>query len=338
MISRFLNRRKFYRKKHFDLVYNHFDLDLGEADKDELKQFFKTIKKNNDHKYYEKWLSEIIPEWPLKSTKRKFLSGGKGRSNINVYRKIRIKNKWLFEKVFFTSNISLKHIKWLEEYVFSVLTTENMVVPRIYQTYESKLLEVVYFDFLELNSIRNPKLLIEICVILYEFSENQEDYLDEQNIPTSLFSFRPPSYTAGIEKLTAAQNELEISVYNILETINNSKRILAHGDIKRTNAFQNKIVIDWDLAGFYPIGFDPAYVLFKLCHNKMIDIKTLDYRQWVEKHFKPVIKYEDWLEFRRNFSFIFLCFFYSRFEDEYSAAIEKEIIEDVRNSFSYISE
>src|SRR5699024_2769159 len=82
--------------------------------------------------------------------------------------------------------------------------------------------------------------------------------------------------------------------------IDQSRKILAHGDLHAGNIFKDNTVIDWDGCGFFPIGLDPAVIHYYLIvENEIEPVESLD--NWLITHYKNNVDAKDWGDFEINF-------------------------------------
>src|SRR5690606_35899878 len=49
----------------------------------------------------------------------------------------------------------------------------------------------------------------------------------------------------------------------IEQVVNRQPLVLTHGDIQETDVFADNYLIDWDSFGFFPLGFESAYILYQ---------------------------------------------------------------------------
>src|SRR5699024_7184083 len=107
--------------------------------------------------------------------------------------------------------------------------------------------------------------LIQFSIILYHISCAQESYLRKLEIPDLIQNFKNNNHTyrRHISKAKTRLQEEKINIKSFQKSLDYSKSIITHSDIHERNGFKNKILIDWDFFGIYPIGFDPAMIYYR---------------------------------------------------------------------------
>jgi thiamine kinase-like enzyme len=295
----------------------------------ELRQVTTYISCAEDHQSYEKLLKHFVPNWHLDRKEAKFIGKGvTGDVSLKAHRKVRIKDKTYFEKVYFNSNRFLLDRQWFDDHIYELIK-DKIKVPCIQKSYRGSLLTIVYFDYFNLIELEEDKEghLIQITKDLYRISCRNEDELLKLPWPDSVKEIKHPRFRKRLHLL-----EREVQEHKALEeSVAQSKRIITHADIHMDNAFKNRILIDWDFFGLYPIGYDPAFVYYRLLITKTI--KNYNYISWLHDHYKDVILNEDWPYFERNFIYFLLIFCYKRphlFEKGRGKELEQQLIEKLK--------
>lgn len=240
----------------------------------ELRILSSYIRQIEDHEYYNSLIKTFIPQWNIKAIESKFIARGRGESSLNLFRKITVKDQVLFEKIYLTDHHDYKVNLIIHNYCKDILRKNGVIIPEIKMKYEGPILSAIYFEFIDANTIENQakmnSTLINISKNIQEcttdiemtLSQDQNDILSTSNNNAYLRRY------AKEKKMQSA--DIEVLKRKIL----NSKRSFSHGDLHRRNLLKQNIVIDWDEAGFYPIGFEPARIY---AHRLAKDYVSSDY-------------------------------------------------------------
>ncbi len=320
-----INIRDYTRLKH--LYKSLKDLTIRVLEHG-LKRITNNIANRNKHKYYEKILRTLIPNWQINIKEAKFIGVGIGDGSLDTHRKVTIGNKTYFEKVHFNSYQDLRKVQWFQNHIYALIE-DKIKVPRIQKTYRGKLLTIVYYDYFNLTKLENKtkeNSLIQFSKALYRISCTNEANLDESELPESINGFKNHfQYQRNITLAGAEMAKQGIDMKTIEKSVEHSKCVLTHGDLNEGNGYKKDVLIDWDLFGIYPIGFDPAYIYFRL---PVKNNKKVVY--WLEKHYSDVVSEEDWSIFERNFVYFLFIFSIYRFDREPYKSIKQELIENIK--------
>lgn len=269
----------------------------------QLKKITQTYRRTNNQEYYEALLGRYVRQWePATADRAEFTAQGKGKTTLNTYRKVRIDNVDYFEKIYFNSYPDLQILKWLQTEVYDK-NTVDIRIPRIEKIYSGEFLSIVYFEFLSLSPIPQTKLvqtLIDKTKELYEFSyTNRKITVSPQKIIKDYT--RHPKYEKSSQLAFLKLKKYGFNPVNLEKLADKSPQVLTHGNISRTNVFENSIVIDWDYAGFFPVGFDVAALCWHLLKKMGLSGNIIN---WLQDNYKNKIRQKDWNDFERNFYFI----------------------------------
>ncbi|AFL81709.1 phosphotransferase family protein [Aequorivita sublithincola DSM 14238] len=278
-----------------------------------LGKLSSSIKASNNHSYYDSLLQKFVPSWKLDISRAFFITeSGGGESSLNTFRKVRVDSHWLFEKVYFNSCNDVKRIKWLDKHLSIRLLEFGIKLPELHWTFEGEAFTIAYFDFFDLHNLTSFEVendLLEIVKRLYQVSEGttliKNKYADIEYLNDFINHFE---YKNSIK--TAENRFLKhgILIKEFEQKAKKSKFIITHGDLHEKNVYKGFVVIDWDNVGLYPIGFEVAFIYYRLLNSGRINNFS---PEWLENKFKNTIQVNDWLDFERNF-FYFLFIFYSK--------------------------
>jgi hypothetical protein len=295
----------------------------------ELKKITSYIAKLNDYKYYEGLLKAYVPQWKEEIKEANFMGRGKGSDSLNTYRKVKIDGKYYFEKVFFNSN-SLRNIKWFQTHIYERLNNK-INTPKIEKECAGETLTIVYFDFLELIPLSRMDVedhCIKFSKYFYKWSLAAQIDTPAFAVPNYLKTCHiNPHYERTYSLANAKLHKQGIDVEKLKKSINNSRRVLTHGDMNKHNVLENSMIIDWDYFGILPIGFEPAilYFYYSLRSNKQAG----NVKSWLEEYYKSTILDEDRKDFELNFLYYLFVFSLSNYGGEHKD-LKKELMEALK--------
>lgn len=301
-----------------------------EVVKQELKHLSFFISASNDHFYYNKLLKLYIPNWDLEIEKTKFIGVGGGSGNLSAFRKVTSQGKNYFEKIYFSESKDLESVLWFDKFIYPRLQF-IFQIPKIKKIYRNDLLTIVYMDFLNLEPIKRQeeeKKLIETSKKLY-LIEIEDLIKEKTNIPQPIFDFTfnyMVQLNGEMVNVTLLQHSIDIDT--LIKKIQQSKRVLTHGDFIARNIAQEAVIIDWDSFGFFPIGMDQAYLYYYLYlkENKEPMIKP---DLWLKTNFEDFIEPPFWETFKLNFYYFTLVFSWRLFLMEKHVEVQKHLINQI---------
>jgi len=291
----------------------------------------KNISSNKSNEYYNQLLKKFIPEWSLLDAQYRFIKNfghGLGESSLATFRKVKIKNNILFEKVYFNSYLDLKNVLWFQKNIYPLLKNK-IRIPEIKKVYEGYIISVAYFDYMELKPFKDKQTLIsseiKLSKDLYIVSKNNQEYIRQLDIENGLFDFRQ-HFLYKEQKKSAKNNLNKIGIdFDFLEKqISVSFLIINHGDIYKTNFYQENTLIDWDTFGFYPIGLEVAFLYQRLLWSE--NLKEENFSNWLKINYQETISEEIWNEFERNTFFFLYVFNQCLFEEMKYLNLKEELI------------
>jgi hypothetical protein len=263
--------------------------------------------------------------------KASFIGKGIGVGSLDSFRRVTTDQKDYFEKVYFNSHEDLERIKWFQEHIYALIQHE-IKVPRIQKIYSGDLLTIVYFEYFNLNDLkeeRKKKAIIEFSKDLYRISYTNEATLSRLEIPTNLKDFRKHfEYQSNINLARRKLGEYGIVCHSFEQEAASSKHIITHADIQETNVFKDSVLIDWDTFGIYPIGLEPAFIYFRLLMKD--SNRSTDVIDWLNKYYSEVISERDWKDFKRNFVFFLFVFSAKRIYRGIFNHIEQPLIKKLK--------
>src|SRR5690554_5676665 len=211
----------------------------------ELKRIFDTITIAGNHKFYNELISKFIPSWNLSIQESTFIGFGAGESSLSSFRKVKLSNKNLHEKIYFSSHQDLKRIGWFHKNVSHLVQSYGIALPSVYEIYSGDAITVVYSDYVDLkqlDTISKEENLVRFTLRLYELSLTEEFKSIINNASPSITDFKSHfEYKRNREVAKNLLGEHGISLESLEEQVSKTRYVLTHGDIQETNAFQNHV-------------------------------------------------------------------------------------------------
>jgi|SRR5690554_1221579 len=291
------------------------------------------VRKSND--FYNKLLKLYVPNWNIKIIKSEFIRGGKGAASLNTYRKLENNiGEVLFEKIYYSSSRELNRVTWLDEKLSFIFHKGGINIPKIKKVFSGKVVSILYYHFEILTPYKEEdyeESLIFTTKKLYEISL-QGDVLNlVGSFPNQLKDFKNHfHYNKNINLANEYLSSSKINIIYIEEKVENSKLIITHGDIHKTNIFQGEVVIDWDSFGLFPVGFDVAYMFFQYYKN----LKAYpEIENWLYTEYKDTVDISMWNEFETNFFYFLFVFYSNLFKQNKFTELKNQLINLLQNKF-----
>lgn len=294
----------------------------------EYKRLVDLMAAAHNHKLYQDFLSNIYPNLP--QVKEAIFISKSGKSSRN--RKIKIGGKTYFEKNYLKKDHELETIVWVDQHLTDFLN-RKFTIPKIIRQFDGEFSQLLYLEYLPLNPIpaqNSDAYLIQTGLELYQLSLAEKAKLSEIDWPSTLLDFEKLFY---LENILAAKNDLlqqGFEVNNLWKKVNQSQKILAHGDLHAENVYQNKHLIDLDNFGYYPIGLDAAFIYMFYFEER--DLK-IPFSQWIKDKYSEKIHPENWKEFERNVIFYCFLYFHMRKDKEEFPEFYLGLVKELRESF-----
>lgn len=266
--------------------------------------------------FYNELLSLYVPDWDLKIKNSEFIGKGEGWSNLKNYRKIETADDLLFEKVYFSSENELKTVLWVDENLKQILNKKGIKIPEIRKVYSGPVLTIVYFEFIELkksDSNVSEKRLIDLNHKMIKLSAENEIKELIRQAPENLKDYQNHfQFKANLNAFKELLNKEKLPWQALISSINESNKIITHGDLQTSNIYDNNILIDWDAFGIYPPGLEEALLFSRL---KSLQQSQVDLRNWLGENYKSALKEEEFKELEFGFMFFILAFYSHKKEE-----------------------
>jgi hypothetical protein len=238
-----------------------------------------------------------------------------GRGSLDIYRVVKKNNSVLFLKYYFKDSMELSRALYFSENLFEKI---NYFIPtsKLIQTRNSELISELGFEFINSSEkicANDVKEFIIYIIITLNKNFKLNSINKSVNIPKYLLNYKSHfEYKRSKTEIIERFSEKDIkNVIGFFESkINPYNYVLSHGDLHTGNII-NKILIDWDNFGYYPLGFDAAFATWKF-NIKFESKKTV--MAFKETNFLKNISTNEKDEFNRNFILFLLVFTRNNFE------------------------
>lgn len=251
-----------------------------------------------------------------------FINTGSG-----VVRKVKVNDKTLIEKVFFTNSIDYSKAKYFDENIRPVLKENGVECTTINNVYEGEIISLIYYEFIDLKKLNDIKKgIIEYSKIFL----NLDFSPIIKNAPSSLFNYK--SHHRISEKIKDANESLlaeDINVNLIEVEISKLNKVLIHGDLHGNNAYENAI-IDWDSFGFYPLGFEAARI-YSYYYGKRI--KETNFNHWIDVNYRELLNEHQFADFKKCFSYFLYVFMYGKSNTTELNNIQDDLLSYLKENF-----
>lgn len=304
----------------------------------ELEKISKQLELAHNHKIYNKLIQQFIPEWNLDIREAEFYGIGYAPNNLNIYRKIEIKNKVLFEKIYFSQS-SLREVArnlWLEKHFYPYIK-EGVKKPSIHQVFKGESITATYFDYIDLPKISKERAKAEAVEISQYFlmkslSKNMIEGFDAA--PQYLKEFRNYGhYRKWFSETKGRFEKHGIDYRRIEEEIESSRQVFSHGDISTRHLFLNRTLVDWDQLGIYPAGLEQAYIYYStvLAEDRLKEMPL----KWLEINFAKLIPEDEWTLFELTFLYFVYVFSVRLFVKKEYVNVEEYLAEQLKRRQKY---
>ena len=230
----------------------------------DLKIVTSLLSLTEDHALYEACLRRydagiVLPD---ASWRRRFHGEGVGSDSLNVYRILEGPDGTSFEKTYRSDSSSITLLPFIHDTVLPRI--DGVRAPRIEAVDRSDRLTIMCFDAVPMAD----RSKVSLAYIAHTIRMLAQGDLTGLEIPPPMrdfgrFHFRKfagrlrdrirRDYPEQSEEILDALKRCE-------QEIRSLPVVLCHGDLNKQNFSADGHVIDWDLAGFFPYGYDAAYV------------------------------------------------------------------------------
>lgn len=302
-----------------------FDDEPLEVEKYELKKLASNIRIANNQKLYNEILKKYVSTWDDNFTSSEFIGNGRGVHNLCIYRKVCFEGIYYFEKVYFSDSFPLKKIEWFYEHVYPILK-DHMNIAKLFKVIKGYLVTIVYFEFIEFGPL--PKeawysVFFSISKNMFKLSKEIEKL--GEKAPNFITDYRVHEWYKSCVKVAEKRIEKlsnnRLTAKGIEEKIHLEPLMFTHGDIHGTNVLSGNYIIDWDTFGFYPHGFESAFIFANSVKPPTFtclqDILIKEYEDFVHK--------DQWEGFELCFLYFYLLFIIKDEESATSVKLQKDV-------------
>lgn len=256
---------------------------------------------------------------------KRFITSGNGKGVLNSYRVLESGHEEVFEKIYFNDSDDLVRVEWFYQFVAPLLNESIVKFPMLKQIKRGSRLTRVLSECLPLrkselgcrDSILDLVLYFQLIIV----------EVPQKYIPVVKDFRRSHIYREASEAIMrnyCFRHPLALIKLKFIEArIHRLPSRLTHGDLHLGNFSSPNIVIDWDEAGFYPIGFDLALTMSRYFHfDDFYDMQNF-LRINASGSIDPNL-YEMY-----KFSVLFFCLFF--YERRDALNVKSSLKESIRN-------
>lgn len=245
-------------------------LAMGGGDWSALKKYSQVAKYYEDHVFYSMAVANVCRiASPIDIKKADFVGSGFGQNTLDSYRKVQLRDSCVcFEKVYKNSSDDFQKIKFFVEFVFPQLA-EQFRIPKA-RFFQGERGSIVLFDWLERIVPVDKKNIMKFYTDFRTAALAVEVPREAMTDVVCDFT-REPMFQGGCKSSTSwlkahfSKEAIDILLSGVeyFRKLPLSERVFTHGDMIPANAARDGVVIDFDKCGFYPAGYELAYLASK---------------------------------------------------------------------------
>lgn len=245
-------------------------LAMGGGDWSALKKYSQAAKYYEDHVFYSMAVANVCRiVSPIDIKKADFVGSGFGQNTLDSYRKVQLRGSGVyFEKVYKNSSDDFQKIKIFVEFVFPQLA-KQFRIPKA-RFFEGERGSIVLFDWLERIVPVDKKNIMRFYAD-FRMAALAVDVPREAMTDVFCDFTREPMFQGGCKssrswlKAHSSSEAVDLlqSGIEYFKRLPVSERVFTHGDLIPANAARDGVVIDFDKCGFYPAGYELAYLASK---------------------------------------------------------------------------
>lgn len=193
-----------------------------------------------------------------------FSGRGVGSGSLNAYRRVRLDDTVLFEKIYLSEHWEIEHMLYAQSHILPRLG--ELRSPKLEHLVQGRRLSAAYFRWADIP-LRQPRTLRTAITLVQQlqridaaelppppssmtdFSVGQLDAL-LRSVPESLAQMFPQHSPPLAEALPRWRQRIE-----------ELPKGFSHGDPSIGNVLPGGWVLDWDNCGLFPLGHDAAHYL-----------------------------------------------------------------------------
>jgi hypothetical protein len=245
-------------------AYTHFQLRFepyrsGDTKKDWFRfRRLAKIGRDGDPVRYGKLLQRVDPGLSLPHlADARFVGSGLGVWNLTNFRTGVVDGEWVFEKIYLLNSLSWRKLLWAHRDVLPNLGTKPETPPLLWQIH-GNWLAAAYFPFLPdtrplpTSRTLSAALSFQEAVAEFRWTGTDPDICDFR---------RDPIYQAHRKRLCGVlaragedPKHLELAERYFLQP--DMPRRFTHGDLTPGNVLFDGTILDLDLCGYYPVGYE----------------------------------------------------------------------------------
>ena len=296
-----------------------------------LRRLFRSFGTQKNHQLFEYCLEKMDYSLDLSYCKmhdnKKFIFEGRGHSTIKPYRILGTNKNKCFEKIFYSDSQDAKANLYFYQNTKKLLKNKDITIPACKDIKKGKKFTAFIYEYLDLKPLKSGTEYQHLKSATISLCQGVESKVIADAI----------SYEKVVDGKSRIK-KMKIFSPAEMKTINKTIKLLPvyfqHLDLKEQNVFQNKVIVDWDNAGWHPMGMDFGRLLlsFFIFHENI----------FYENYMEEIIDYHSSLHvevpfetFRRAVIYYFIVFYYGHFIDQGQTKQFMNLIESYKSTLSY---
>lgn len=194
----------------------------------------------------------------LKYDSAEFVGSGGGQA-INLYRKVKVKDEFLFEKIYFNDTKEFKNTIYFYDKIFEQLSDVGVKTPALKYKISGNSLSVLYFKFIEdknNNESVGKDFFLDFDNKMKKLPVIEKEELEDFQIFTSAKMYKKNKQQIISYYGLESKNEITQKFNNIEKYFLNKVLWYQHSDLHKGNVVNKEYVIDFDTAAYYPYNYD----------------------------------------------------------------------------------
>jgi hypothetical protein len=241
----------------------------GRFNWDDLNDYSRIASYDNKRYFFESVIKKYDSSIEFKNIKdSKFVGDGRGVESLNCYRRVSLYHNGeyieCFEKIYKKSSIDLQKTLWFYTDIYPQIENDLRIPKLISQSGSNA--RAVYFEWIEelndLNESETAKFFSELLVIFDKVKLSQSSLRKSEVInytEDAFFQFSYERSKSWVESNIGSEDVLILNSLN--DYVLSNRRIsrqFVHGNLSRSNILKNRVVLDFDNCGYYPLEYETA--------------------------------------------------------------------------------
>jgi len=275
----------------------------------ELNRLLRSIAIQKLHPLFEFCLSRIDNTLDLSYSRpfpsKKFIFEGRGNCTIKPYRILGRNQEQVFEKIFYSDSQDAEANIYFYNNLDKLLLNKDVKVPACKHIVKGNKLTAFLFEYLDLRQFTPgteydhlKRITISLCKKYYK-----------DITPAQITYDKIVDGKARVKNLGIFTPQQEHKINNLIGSL---PVYYQHLDLKEENVFQGDIIVDWDNAGWYPMGMDFGRLLlsYYIFHK---DHFYDHYTEEIQKYHQAQTEDISLQDFQLAVIYFFIIYYYGHF-------------------------